>query len=218
MRKFSPYGYVCFSHFFFLCFIIKYQIDNDEPSRIVCTLPDSLILQSFGNSMVKGHSINVSEGCESKLVTTCDPQILDLEIRVDFYQNDFSSTNVSINYEGATVIIHNDFSIETAIPLNGKMTNFSSANMALVSLSEIMLVITRNLSGLTLSSDSDSLPVAGLCGGMDGMLYFPDCNTTVGAGESLELFKQSYKVEPSEQMLRGERMACGKCLCVPLFT
>ena len=179
------------------------QIDEDP---LVCTLLDSLVLQTINEE----HTFSISEGCERKLVTTCDEQILDLEIRVDFFQNNFTSTKVSIFYEGETVIIDDNFTLDPATPPNSEILYESDTSMASVSIPQIMLVVTRNLTVLTISSDNISLPLAGLCGCTDGKLYFPDCNSTVDIGQGLDSFKQSYKVKPSDQILRGERKECGK--------
>ena len=83
--------------------------------------------------------------------------------------------------------------------------------VATVSIPEIGLVVTRNLTALTIASANTSLPVAGLCGGMDGNIYFPNCNDTYSQGDDLDSFKRSYKVKPSDQILREERRECGKC-------
>ena len=176
----------------------------------MCTLSDALILETFSNSMVMGRSFSMSEGCERKLVTTCNEEVLDLEIRVDFFQNDFSSTKVSIFYEGETVIIGDDFTLDPATPPISEIVYMSDASMASVSIPEIMFSVTRNLTALTISADNITLPLAGLCGCLDGKLYFTDCNSTVDPGENVDSVKQAYKVKPSDQILRGERKGCGK--------
>ena len=188
------------------------RIEDDVPGELMCTISDSLVLETFSNSVVMGPSYSLSRGCEHRLVTTCDEDVLDLEIRVDFFENQFDTTKVSIYYEGDTVIINEDLTLNpTTSPSSAIVYHSVPGVVASVSIPEIMLVVTRNLTALTIASDNSSLPVAGLCGCMDGKLYFPNCNDTAEAGGNLEPFIQSYKVKPSDQILREERKECGKC-------
>ena len=91
-----------------------------------------------------GHSFNISEGCERKLVTTCD-STLDLDIRVDFLKNDFSSTKVSIYYEGLIVIIDENLNLAPAASPNNSIIVYSE-NMDVVSVQIPNVVrIIRNL-------------------------------------------------------------------------
>ena len=186
--------------------------DDDEQPR-VCTLSDSLALHTFSNQTTEnGYNYTISEGCEHKLVTTCDEDVADLEIRVDFFQNDFGSAKVAIVYEGKTIIIdeHPSLQLPEAVPLGG-ITYQSGVGTASVSIPSLTLTVTRNLSSLTISFNESSYPTAGLCGDLNGTLLFSDCSSTVDEGKGLDSFKQSYKVKPSDLILREARRQCGKC-------
>ena len=183
------------------------QIDNDER---VCTLSDSLILQTFSNSTLMRYNFSISEGCEHKLVTTCDDEDdLDLEIRVDSLRDDFSSAKVAILYNEKTIIINENLSLFPALSPFNEIDYQSGTGMVSVSIPEITLAVTRNLTSLMVSFNDSSYLTAGLCGDLNGTLLFPDCSSIVDIGK-LEPFKQSYKVNPSDQILRGERRECGE--------
>ena len=158
-----------------------------------------------------GHSFSIAKGCERQLVTSCDDNVR-LEIRVDFLKNDFNSTRVAILYEGHTVIIREDLSLIPATASVGDIVYKSDTTMVSVSIPEIELSVVRNLTALTISFDNGSLPVAGLCGALNGQLLLSDCASTVSIGGGLNQFIESYRLKPSEQIVRGERRECGKYL------
>ena len=131
---------------------------------------------------------------------------------MDFFQNDFNSTKVAILYEGHTVIIREDLSLIPATASIGDIVYKSDTTMASVSIPEIELTVVRNLTALTISFDNGSLPVAGLCGDLNGQLLLSDCASSVSIGGELDSFIESYRLKPSDQILRGERRECGEYL------
>ena len=165
------------------------------------------MLQTFANQSDIGHNLSISEGCEHQLVTSCD-DALDLEIRVDFFKGTFSSTKVAILYDGKTVIINEDLSLyPDSPPIN--FDYIESMDETSVFVEEIMLNVSRTPTEVTIFTANDSLLLAGLCGGLNGMLYFPMCKKTA-TEDNLKLFKDAYRLKPSDQMLRGERAECGE--------
>ena len=206
---------VCLS--FTFCILV-----DDDVSRVqVCTMSSSLILQTYNNQTLDGHSFSIAAGCERKLVTTCDSDT-QLEIRVDFLKNDFSSTKVAILYKGESIIIDEELNLIPSASTFADIIHHLATNMVSVSIPEIELTIERTFTALTISFDNPpSLPLAGLCGNLDGQLLLPDCTSTVDVGRDLDSFIKTYKLKPSDQILREERMECGEYnlqTCKPCLT
>ena len=184
-------------------------VDDDPPAVKDCTLSSSLNLHTFSNQLVSGRDIDISMGCERKLVTSCDPNI-DLEIRVDFFQDNFASTKVAIFYEGAEVIMDENFNLISETPPSDDFVTSMGMMSASVSIPDIGLRVTLNRTQLTISTDNNTLDLAGLCGNLTGELVYPDCTDIFVPGDSMDEFIHSFKVKPSDQVLRDERKECGK--------
>ena len=201
--------YIIFKNSTYAIHFYSTEIDDEVPVGQTCTLFNNFVLQTFSNRKIDGYSFDISEGCERKLVTTCDKDEVDLEIRVDFFKNDFSSTQVAILYKGVNVIIDEKLTVTPVVSPSTEIVYNLSPNLASVSIPEIALVV-RNNTALTIFINKTSLPLAGICGDLNEQLLFPDCARKVGEGENLKSFKKSYKLKPSDQMLRGERKECGE--------
>ena len=178
---------------------------------MVCTLNDNLILHTFSNSEVMGHSFNMSKGCEHKLITTCNETELDLEIRVDFFMNNFNSTKVSIYYEGLMVMIDENSNLDpTTSPNDSIIVYNKNADTVSVVIPDVVN-ITKSCAELIIKIDNESTaPLTGLCGGMNGQLLFPNCTTTDHLGGCMDYFQHAYKVaDSSDLILSEERKECG---------
>ena len=187
-----------------------YSADDDPPPGI-CTLSSDLLLQPFDNDVLNGDSFNISKGCELILVKTCKGSAMALEIRVDYFQNNFASTRVYISYEGEKVVMREDtWTIETRQASITKIVDESDANAMQVSILEIQLKVIRSMTDLTVSIGPSSLELSGLCGNLNRELVFPSCTDKIDMVEELPSFTHSYKVKPSERILRPERKDCGE--------
>ena len=193
-----------------LSFTFCVLIDDDVSRVQMCSLSSDLILQTYKSQRMDGYSFSIATGCERQLVTSCGDSV-HLEIRVDFFQNDFNSSKVAILYEGHRIIINEDLSLIPASTPVDDIVYELDTNVVSVSIPKIELLVVRNLTALTLSFDNASLPVAGLCGDLNGQLLLPNCASSVSAGE-LDSFIESYRLKPSDQILHGERRECGEYL------
>ena len=187
-------------------------IDNDKPSEHVCILSDSKRVYPFTRNAPNAYSYYVGQGCEHTLVKTCEGSTVDLEIRVDFFQNDFNSVKAAIIFEGETVIINEDLSLEHNNSQRILVNQPDMDNTVVVSIPEIGLTVYRRSTDLTVTFAEDDIQLSGLCGNLGEELVFPDCITTLDTNDYKELqkFIRSYKIKPSDQILRGERKECGK--------
>ena len=175
----------------------------------MCTLSRDLSLQPFGGKVLSGDSFSINQGCEHTVVKTCEGSTVALEIRVDFLENDFSSTRVAIIYEGESFIVNEDLSITSKPSFLSKISHHLEIDAVFVTIPEVNLDVTRNLTDVTISFRNNSLLLCGLCGNLRGELVFPDCNETLVTEKDLDSFIKSYKIKPSDQILYEERMECG---------
>ena len=160
--------------------------------------------------MQSNRSFSIDQGCEHTLVKTCEGSTMDLEIRVDFFQNDFNSTKVAISFEGEQVIINEDFSLKYNSSQRIVVNQLDTDNTVVVTIPEIELTVTRSFTDLTVIFDEFDIQLSGLCGNLAEALVFPDCVMTLDTKDQLDSFIRSYKIKPSDQILRGERKECGK--------
>ena len=189
--------------FHFICAVI----DDDVSKEKVCTLSSDLMLMTFSNQAESGQSINTSAGCERKLVTSCDSSV-PLEIRVDFFENDFASTKVAIFYDEELVIIDENMMITPSNVFNSDFTyDLGTSSVTIVPHS---VIITRSATKLAITVGDLDLDLAGLCGNLNQQLIYPDCSDIYDQTQPIEVFLHSYKLKPSDQVLRGERKECGK--------
>ena len=146
--------------------------------------------------------------------------MIDINVRVDFLHNDFSSGRLAVYYKGENIIINEDLSLNLPTNLDPDISIISNNNGILIRLSSIELTIEHNRSAINIYSEAanfSSLPVNGLCGSLDGELIFPNCEQTANTSDlySIDAFIDSYKLEPTKQILRPQREECGKNLMTP---
>lgn len=122
--------------------------------------------------------------------------------------------DLSVKYKGLEDL---NFDIEdnsTTVLLDGDVIVHISINMVVIELVTQGLILTRSIGLLQLNlSDSGLLQeTCGLCGSKSGQLLFSDRSTqaVIGNRSSIDLFADSWRVNPGEQILRETRKECGK--------
>ena len=152
--------------------------------------------------------------CEHILTAPCDSQAY--KVVGDFLQTNLSTGRVGLVLPGYTAIIDEGLNI---IEDGDKPSEVITAqqpehhvNITLFEGSNIVLSIVRREDQIVVMSAVRSSDLCGLCGNKDGILNSSSGQrvTDIMDPIQLETFASSWKVEPSEQILREDRRECGK--------
>ena len=104
-----------------------------------------------------------------------------------------------------------------ATEYTGGVTILQGANQTVIFLSDYGIQVSRVRDGqnhvlVNISGEGAISEVCGLCGTIDGVLLYSDRGSTANIVNRMEveMFANSWRVNPGEQFLREERRECGK--------
>ena len=133
----------------------------------------------------------------------------------DFLQTNLSTGRVGLVLPGYTVIIDEGLNLIQEGDKPVEVTAEETEDNVMITLfngSNIVLSIVRTDDEIVIRSAVGSSDLCGLCGNKDGILNSSSGQRVTDIMDliQIETFASSWKVEPSEQVLREDRRECGK--------
>ena len=148
------------------------------------------------------------------MTAPCDSQ--EYKVVGDFLQTNLSTGRVGLVLPGYTAIIDEGLNLIQEGDKPGEVITVEETEdnitMTLFEGSDIILFIVRTDDQIVIRSAVHSSDLCGLCGNKDGLLNSSSGQrvTDIMDPIQIETFASSWKVEPSEQILREDRRKCGK--------
>ncbi len=193
----------------------------------VCKVEDSILITPFQDPGSTQQSYTYHGTCEHILLENCLLNPSDFRITVDFVSSNLDIGRVGVKLRNMEVVILEDFSTRLTnagdpIPDNSTL-RFSDGivihsdndnNMVVVELQTLGVILTRSvgLVSMSLTGAGSLHETCGLCGDQSGSLLFSDRTkeAIISNRSSIELFADSWRVNPGEQFLRESSKKCGK--------
>lgn len=193
------------------------------PGPFVCKVEDSTLISPFQSSVSGTRNYSFHAACEHILVSTCDTDPFDFTVNVDFITSDLDIGRVGVRLSNTTIVINENLNV-TAINLGDPelMDGTSTSNISItqnpsqveITLQEFGVKLIRVRNGtntlyVNVTRGSASIKFCGLCGMLNGTLVYSDQKTTANSLD-MEMFAESWRVNPNEQFLREHVRDCGE--------
>ena len=205
--------------------VIVYLIVVSVP---VCKVEDSILITPFQDPSSMQQSYTFHGTCEHVLLENCLLNPSDFQVTIDFASSNLDIGHVGVKLGNMEVVILEDFSTRlTNIgnPISENSDNstlrfsdgiiiHSDNDTVMVELQTLGVILTRSVGVLNISlTGTGSLrETCGLCGDQSGSLLFSDRTkeAVISNRSSIDLFADSWRVNPGEQFLRESSKECGK--------
>ena len=194
----------------------------------MCKVEDSILITPFQDPNFMLQSYIFHGTCEHILLENCLLNPLDFRITIDFLSRNLDIGRVGVKLGNMEIVILEDFSTmltnignqisensdNSTLKFSDGIVIHSDNNTVIIELQILGLILTRSVGVLNMSlTETGSLrETCGLCGDQSGSLLFSDRTkeADISNRSSVDLFADSWRVNPGEQFLRESSKECGK--------
>lgn len=198
-------------------------------STSVCRVENSILITPFqGPSSIGQQSYTFHGTCEHILLENCLLNPSDFHVTIEFVSSNLDIGRVGVKLRSMEIVILEDFSTRLTnlgnpvfASLDNSTRRFNDGiivhrdiDMVVVELQTLGVILTRSegLLNLNLTGTGSLRETCGLCGDQSGSLLFSDRTkeAIISNRSSIDLFADSWRVNPGEQFLRESSKECGK--------
>ena len=194
----------------------------------MCKVEDSILITPFQDPSFMLQSYIFHGTCEHILLENCLLNPSDFRITIDFLSSNLDIGRVGVKLGNMEIVILEDFSTmltnignqisensdNSTLKFSDGIVIHSDNNTVIIELQILGLILTRSVGVLNMSlTETGSLrETCGLCGDQSGSLLFSDRTkeADISNRSSVDLFADSWRVNPGEQFLRESSKECGK--------
>ena len=195
----------------------------------MCKVEDSILITPFQEPSFMLQSYTFHGTCEHVLLENCLLNPSDFRITIDFLSSNLDIGRVGVKLGNMEIVILEDFSTmltnignptisensdNSTLRFSDGIVIHSDNDTVIIELQILGLILTRSVGVLNMSlTGTGSLQeTCGLCGDQSGSLLFSDRTkqADISNRSSVDLFADSWRVNPGEQFLRESSKECGK--------
>ena len=179
--------------------------------QIVCIVHESLKVTAFHLSGQTPRAMYDFRGiCEHFFIKTCN--VSNFAVVGDFLSSNLSMGRLGLQVPEGTTIIDENLNVSShgSLLVTRERDSNGSVIKVTLGLSSGDVIVERTLSYVKILVKPGQ-ELCGLCGGVDGTLVSSDgviLNDVVNQSK-VDAFVNSWKQEPSKQVLRSDRRECG---------